>query len=313
MEQEKPSLQQLIEQAILTNSGADAASESRVLRMLADVGGALPVKEMLRRGATESVITMLLLDDETDKRRRPRMKLGVVGGEPCCWLTSQGWNAVGRPSKAECIPTSDSIEHATMPIRLASWLKSHGALLDSRGVEVSVAGPSAGKALSEEIVARAWAFLQKRVGDPGGSVGSLVGGQFCDALLIERWRGERAVEMYAGAWGLAPSLVTQPDLAETLVAVENELSLKSNVPLRNKVDRWESVIEQLGAVRGVVWIVGSRKVADRLRDLGVDDPRRRPGQLLVAANRLGFPGEDLGFTNVAWWPLSLVAEQSPES
>jgi hypothetical protein len=255
------------------------------------------------------VIAELVREHPEDKRRRPKVRLGMVGETPCCWLTSQGWNAVGRPSGREVVPTSDSIDHALLPSRIAQWLRERTDAQQIIGVDVQLAGRHSCKVLSDEIVARAWAHLQRRVGDSDGAVGSLVGGQIPDGVLTERWTGDEATQRYAWAWGMRMEEVTASDLAETLTVIEVELSRKGVEPLRSKVDRWGAVLEQLGAARAVVWFVERRAIADRLRDLGVGDPKRRPGQYLVASSTLGMGGEDLGDVGATWWPQYLESGQ----
>lgn len=301
----EPTLEELIEGARVSGSGGAAAVEARVLQLLSEAGGSLAVEELLRRGAPRTVLAELIREHPDDKRRRPKVRLGMVGETPCCWLTSQGWNAAGRPSGREVVPTSDSIDHALMPSKIAAWLRQRSDAQASIGAEILLAGRSTCKGLSDEIVARAWAHLQRRVGDSGGAVGSLVGGQLADGVLVERWTGERATANYAQAWGIPEGDVSAEDLAETLTVVEVELSRKGVEPLRSKVDRWGAVLEQLGACRAVVWIVDRRAIADRLRDLGVGDQRRRPGQFLVSSAVLGLGGENLGECGATWWPLYL--------
>jgi hypothetical protein len=302
-------LEELIEEARVSGSGGAAAVEARVLHLLSEAGGSLAVEELVRRGAPRTVLAKLLHEHPDDKRRRPKVRLGMVGETPCCWLTSQGWNAAGRPSGREVVPTSDSIDHALMPTKIANWLGQRSDAQETIGAEILLAGRSTCKGLSDEIVARAWAHIQRRVGDSGGAVGSLVGGQLADGVLIERWTGERAAANFAQAWGVSESEVTPEDLAETLTVVEIELSRKGVEPLRSKVDRWGAVVEQLGAVRAVVWVVDKRAIADRLLDLGVGDQRRRPGQFLVSSALMGLGGEDLGPLGATWWPLYLHQAQ----
>jgi hypothetical protein len=96
------------------------------------------------------------------------------------------------------------------------------------------------------------------------------------------------------------------DLAETTYLVKAESSLKANAPLRGKVEQLSAACETLGAARGVLWIVRTRDLARRLRDLGVDDARR-PSHFLVPARDIGLGGEDVGEVRRPWW-LTAVPE-----
>ena len=83
-----------------------------------------------------------------------------------------------------------------------------------------------------------------------------------------------------------------------------ESTIKASAPLRQKVEALEAVCEQLHAARAVLWVVKSRDVARRLRDLGVDDVRR-PSQILVPARDVGLDGEDLGPVRRPWWAVGV--------
>jgi hypothetical protein len=85
------------------------------------------------------------------------------------------------------------------------------------------------------------------------------------------------------------------------------MSAKASDPLRAKVDRCQAACERLHAARAVLWVVRTRSVADRLRDLGVDDPRR-PSQILVPARDVGFSGEDVGPVRRPWWVTRVPAD-----
>jgi hypothetical protein len=85
------------------------------------------------------------------------------------------------------------------------------------------------------------------------------------------------------------------------------LDVKASDPLRSKVDRNQAACEQLHAARAVLWVVNTRAAADRLRDLGVDDPRR-PSQILVPARDVGISGEDLGPVRRPWWVTRVPAD-----
>jgi hypothetical protein len=304
---ESPSrdLDTLIEAARITAKSGTAAQQSAVLHTLAQSeGGLLTLDALLASGAPRDVVASLVDEESSnDKRRKCRARLGIISGTAVVWLTSTGWQAVGRPSGREVNPSSDSVAHAAAPSQLASWLAERSETLAAYGITARVTYGSSVRRFSDEIVARAWARLRSYP-DPEGAVGSLTGGLLPDGLLIESWRGPNAAETYRAAWGLHDE-AHEDDLAETTTLIEVEDSRKSSEPLRSKVDRLTAVTDTLQAARAVVWIVRTREVADRLRDLGVDDPSRRPNHLLVDARVVGLGGEDIGSIRKTWWPIAL--------
>ena len=287
---------------------SDEAAAAAALRLLADNGGALTVAELLRRGVARDTVAALVDEDANgDKRKRVRARLTMVriAGAPevpTVHLTSVGWSATGRPSGREVVPTSDTVEHAMAPYRLAAWLDDRRDATHAVGADVTMTwGPSC-RRFSEEVVARAWARL-RMMNDQSGALGSLTGGLIPDALIVERWTD---ANNYTQAWGKQPA--GADDLAETLVAVEYEHSGKSDEPLRAKVERWDAASEQLGACAAVIWFVNSASVADRLIALGVGDPLRRARQLLVPAAAVGLgSGTSVEASRPEWWPLRLRA------
>jgi len=300
-------LDALVERARLdaATRRSDEAAAAAVLRLLAEADGAMPLDALLRAGARREVVAALVDPDaSTDKRRKQRARLGIVGDVPTVWLTATGWQATGRSSGREVVPTADTITHAMAPARLAAWLATRN--LAAYGVSVRATwGPSC-RRWSEEVSARAWARL-RTAADGSGTVGALTGGLIPDALLVEGWSGPQAAAFYQQAWGVAPE--SQDDLTEVVVAVEVEDSRKAADPLRSKVDRWDAALGDLAAARAVLWVVRTREVADRLRGLGVDDPQRRPWQVLVPGPAVGLGGEDIGPVQRTWWPQLVPAQQ----
>jgi hypothetical protein len=291
---------------------SDHAAEAEVLALLAERGGSLPLADLLAAGAPTEVVARLVDPNASnDKRRKTRARLGVVAEAPVVWLTATGWQATGRSSGREQVPTADSVSHATTPGRVADWLTAQAPAWEDRGVFVRITWGASCRRWSEEVVARAWGRLRS-LGDTEGAVGSLTGGLVPDALLVERWTGQGALELHAGAWGQSVTAVQPEDLAETTVAVEVEDTRKSAEPLRYKVSRWHEATETLGAARAVVWLVRTREVADRLRDLGVDT-EHRPTQLLVPATVFGLDGEALGPVQRPWWAWRVTASLPPST
>ncbi|ADB75272.1 hypothetical protein [Geodermatophilus obscurus] len=132
-----------------------------------------------------------------------------------------------------------------------------------------------------------------------GVIGACTGGVIPDALLYEVLPlGPAGRELHARLRGADDP--DDDDLAESTYAVEFEDTRKADDGLRSKVLRLEAVSDQLRAARAVLWVVRTREVADRLRDLGVDGDRR-PTQVLVPARSVGLDGEDLGPVRRPWW------------
>lgn len=305
-------LDTLVEAARITASTNPDSQASAVLRLLSESGGHAALSELLASGAPREVVAALV-DDQVagDRRRKQRARLGIVGGIAVVWLTSTGWQAVGRSSGREVVPTADTIGHALAPRLLDDWLATRAARLGSENISVRVLTGAACRRWSEEVKARAWSLISSHAGaiDTDGAVGTLTGGYIPDALIIERWMGAHAEEWHSSAWpGSTPS---PDDLAETTVAVEVEDTRKSGEALRSKVERADALINRLHLCRSVLWLVKSRDVRDRLADLGVGTEHRRPGQLLVAASALGLSGDELSPVGSAWWPLRLVPTLEP--
>lgn len=301
-------LDALVESARIAHAqrrSMDAAG-AEVLRLLAEADGALPLDNLLAAGAPRDVLAYLVAEDATDKRRKQRARLGFVGGAPVVWLSATGWQATGRSAGRESIPSADSIAHATAPAAIGRWLQQRAGALATLGITVRTTQGSACRRWSAEVTARAWAAL-RTTGDADGALGSLTGGLIPDGLVMESFPlGEAGAALHARLRGGAP--VDDDDLAETTYTLEVETSVKASDPLRSKVDRNRAACEQLHAARAVLWVVNTRAVADRLRDLGVDDPRR-PSQILVPARDVGLSGEDLGPVRRPWWVTRVPADR----
>lgn len=293
-------LDEILARARVASRTTDEARASEVLRLLGNAGGFLPLDALLAQGAPRSVLARLLDDDGTDKRRRPKARVGFVADSPVVWLTATGWQAVGRPSGREIVPDRMTVQEATTPLLVRSWLR--GLALDSYGVCVEVSTGRACRDFSAEVTARAWSRLRTNA-DADGSVGSLTGGLLPDALLVESWTGDSAASLWAQAWGSEPD---RDDLSETTVLLEVETTDKRE-RLRSKVDRLSAVVTDLRLAQAVVWVVGSVQVRDRLESLGVGDRSRRPEHYLVPAHALGLPGDSFPTPGLPWWPLRVTA------
>ncbi|NHC44625.1 hypothetical protein [Motilibacter aurantiacus] len=299
-----PDLDALVEAARLAHAAQrnDDAAAARVLHMLAEADGSLPVDTLLRQGVPRDLVAHVVAQDPNDKRKKQRARLGIIGDTPVVWLTSTGWQATGRSSGREAVPTSDSVAHATAPSHVGAWLDARQQRLLAHGIRMTVTWGAACRRWSNEVQARAWGTLRLAT-DREGAVGSLTGGLIPDGLILQHLpTNEQGEALYAQLHGERPG--DPDDLAESTFALEIEDNRKSSSGLRHKVDRWEAATLQLHAAKAVLWVVKTREVARRLRDLGVDSTRR-PTQLLVPATALGLPGEDLGHIERPWWPLQV--------
>lgn len=304
-----PDLDALLDAARFADAqrrSTDAAAAA-VLRLLAEADGAMPLNILLGQGAPRDVVAYLAAEDPADKRRRPKIRLGFIADAPVAWLTSQGWAATGRPSGREVAPSADSIAHAAAPAHLARWLTQRSRTLAAEGVTVRCTYGGSCRRWSAEVAARAWAAL-RTTGDGNGAVGSCTGGNVIpDGLVtVGLPSGPTGEALYARLIG---GSADPDDLAETTYALEVESSAKAQSPLRQKVEALEAVCEQLHAARAVLWVVKSRDVARRLRDLGVDDVRR-PSQILVPARDVGLDGEDLGTVRRPWWAVGVPPDSA---
>ena len=295
----------LAKQKELEKHGGEAA-QIEAIRILSNAGGALPLSELLERYGVSKPTIAALVDEELhkDKRRKVRARVGEVSGVPVIWLTASGHQAAGKTRGNEVRPTSDSLAHALAPSRLAKWFKEIDPQLKQSGIDVSISwGPSI-RTLSDQIISLAWARL-KVSADSQGSIGLLTGGVLADCLVITRYSpDEQGVLHFKKHWGIEPA--SQDQLAECVLAVEYQVSLSQGGDplLRSKVDAWSAVIEQLGCVFAVIWIV--EPAAGRvLSNLGVGDDSRRTRQLLVPAPAVGIGSSAFTIPGPRWWPLDV--------
>jgi hypothetical protein len=295
-----PDLDALVEAARIAAAqkrSMDAAA-AEVIRILVEAEGSMPLDDLLAAGAPRDVVAYLVADDVTDRRRKQRAHLGFVGRTAVVWLSTTGWQAGGFSRRAGTAPTAQTLEHAMAPSRLRQWLDQRAASLAAQGIGVRCVHGAACRRWSADLTASAWGALRVSA-DSDGLLGSLTGGLIPDALVIERFpSGDLGRQLHHRLRGSKPA--SDDDLAETTYAVEIEDSRKAAEPLRGKVDRLEAACERLQAAHAVLWIVRTREVADRLRDLGVDSDRR-PTQLLVAGRDVGLGGDDVGGVRRPWY------------
>jgi hypothetical protein len=301
-EVERRSLDAIIQTAKVDSAKKrDGGAVGAVIARLAQApGGFVTVADLRAEGFPDQAIADTVQTDSTDRRSKPRAKLGIVGGIAGLWLTTTGWTAAGFPSRRELSPSAESIEHAEAPRRVEAWLD---AVTAPYPISVDVVTGQPTRDFGERVKSLSWARLQS-VGDTTGTVGVLVGGIYPDALVVERWADS---SYYVGAWGKNPD---HPyDAAEQVCALEIERAVKGE-PLKWKVEKWAAALA-LGACHAVVWVVQSATVAERLAELGVG---REPGQFLVPACAVGLDGDHMPHLLTPpdrWWPLRLPAAGSP--
>jgi hypothetical protein len=144
----------------------------------------------------------------------------------------------------------------------------------------------------------------KTQADSSGALGILTGGLIPDCLLIERRpANDYGSQLFESAWGAKPNDIDE--VAETVIAVEvQNAERQAGDPLRSKVDAWSSAIENLKVASRVLWIV-ERKAAKVLISLGVGDPFRRPGQIIVSSGAVGLGGDTFDVPGSRWWVLGV--------
>lgn len=273
----------------------DGGAVGAVVRRLAEGDGSALVASLRAEGFPDEAIAAAVTTDAADRRRKPRARLGVVGGSVMVWLTTTGWQSAGRTSARERHPSSESQLHAAAPSQLAEWLDAKLARWPHLRITVVTGAPT--RTWGEELKSLAWGRLQG-AGDTTGRFGVLTGGLIPDALLVTRWR---TADDYRAAWGQDPA--APEDAAEETSALETELTRKALGPLRAKVTRWEAALD-LGAAHRVIWLVRSHEVAENLLRLGVGTERSR--QLLVPAAAVGMEGDPMPDVVPTWWPLRVA-------
>src|SRR5690606_41819447 len=108
-----------------------------------------------------------IVDPEASRctRRQLLARLGIVGAVPTVWLTATGWQATGRSSGREVVPTADTITHAMAPARLAAWLATRN--LAAYGVSVRATWRPSCRRRTEEVSARPWPRPRHAADGPG--------------------------------------------------------------------------------------------------------------------------------------------------
>ena len=282
----------------------------RLLQFLADRGGFALAHECRRAGYGDAAILPLLAEPK-DKRQRPKAAAGLVEGEEVVWLLPGGWKAIGAPVKkqVESLPTGEHVKHASAPREFRKWLVDRASVLgeDELSIDVLLSSHTI-NSLSESAKALAWSRIQGGAGDASGGVGALTSGFRPDAVVCERWWNPA---LYAQAYGKTdPPAHLVEEAAEVLWALEIEDSVKSQEPLRAKIERLDAA-RTLGVIHGTIWVTRTTAVARALAQFGIgrDSGAQREGHVAVRSWQVGLgstPGGPLVPGSPSrWWPLLL--------
>jgi len=282
------------------------AAQIAAIRILANAGGALPISELKNRYGVEDQTIAHLCDEQQhkDKRKKVRARVGEIDGEPVCWLTASGQQAAGKSRGQEIRPSSATLWHSLAPSRLSNWLTTKSPYLSTQGVNVGVAWGAPCYEFSKRVESLAWARL-KSFADPSGSLGLLTGGLIPDALVTERRHLTPEGEShFQQAWGGKPKGLDE--LAEMTIAIEfQQADRQAGAPLLHKVSCWSAAIETLQVASRVLGIV-EEDAAKVLASLGVGDPSRREGQLLIPAHEIGMSNKVFQVSSPEWWVSNLA-------
>ena len=263
----------------------------------------------LRSSWPDAILMAGLTAPEDDRRRRPPMRAGLVGGHRMVWLTSGGWTAAGFSNRREHRPAAAQLRHRFAGRSLGRWVRQTVAPhAVQRGVLVSVVEGAELRAYISEQVSSAWSAV-KLGGARGDAAGVLLGGLYPDLLLSESWPAEQAGlrrQVY-------PQLVGRSSDAgpgwdhEVLIAVEVETSAKASGVLSAKVAA-HSAAHELGWFAATVWVTDDAEVATRLRrSLQVPGGGLRPGHLTAHPADCGVTelGTDRVVPTTWGWPALL--------
>jgi hypothetical protein len=277
-------------------SAGDAPLDA--LQLVADVGdGVMLLADLLAAGHSRAVVAALLKQG-SDKRLRPRLALGVVGGHEVVWLRTAGWSILNYPNRREAAPTVRSLRHRlsghnfehAIEQRVAPIARQNDVLLEMvRGVPL--------RDYCKSRVGDAWTTIKTEGPEQTRDAGTVTGGVFPDVLVVENWPRKHILR--AKPQGLVAATRSEreqlwpsvggirTDDADLAVAVEIELSGKAAPLLSAKVRQHDTAM-RMGWWQVVVWVTDSTDVLTRLLRAGIGDPSQHPGHYVMGGSALGF-------------------------
>jgi hypothetical protein len=244
----------------------DQADHDAVAELLAHLGehwdGAAPLDEMQQRWST-AIIEGALDRDPLDKRRGPRLKAGLVDGRRWCWLSTTGWQIVGKSNRREHRPSAGQMRHRFAGINCRRWLESELKPVGERvGILTTVLAGGPLRTFIEEQTSVAWGAV--RIGGPRGEEsGRLLHGPLPDLLLIQSFPEEQA-ELRSRLWPHLVGITSNPGGLfdhELRVAIEIELSEKADIS--GKIQNNQAAAN-LGWFHATLWVTDTPAVATRL-------------------------------------------------
>lgn len=289
---------------------SERSAIARCLELVAELGGGCEVDELLAQGVKKQTVADACQSDPSDKRNKPRLNLGfdAEGGE-LVWLTTTGWAASGHPSRRAKPPSSESLKHQRAHRVIADWYTKKAERYGRNLPRIDTrTDPESIREFSKDVESRAWSAIQSPSTVAAPTMGLLTNGLEPDALMIERWTGvHNAEESWCTLWQVE-ELPDQDLLGETLVALEVELSLKGERPLKNKVNKWENAVA-LGLVQGVIWVTDDGRIAKNLQSLGIGNPSRKPGQYLTPYAAVGGTQDIFMVPEIGkWWAQRVLSD-----
>lgn len=294
-----------VERAVAADPAQDLAQE--LLEQVAATDGLALVDDLLDAGVDPAVLAAALAPGDSDRRRRPRLRGGLLAGVRVCWLTSAGYAAVQMPNRREAPPSASTARHRLAPTNLERFLRQRvEPVARERGhVLLDVLRGKPLRELVEERKGDAWSAVRHGNLSDQAEASSLLGGVFPDVLIVEDW----PLDLSGVRQQVWPTTGARADVAGVFessfaVACEIELHGKAHPLLLHKRRQHTRAMQIGGWWQATLWIVDSNDVLTRLRRAGVGDLREAPGHYVARASDVGLTGgEELDLDGLAqpWW------------
>jgi hypothetical protein len=244
----------------------EQAAHDAVTELLAHLGenwdGAAPLDELRGRWST-AIIEGALDRDPLDKRRGPRLKAGLVDGRRWCWLSTTGWQVIGKANRREHRPSAGQMRHRFASINCRRFIESELKPVGERvGILTTVLAGGPLRTFIEEQTSVAWGAVRLG-GQRGEDSGRLLHGPIPDLLLIQSFPEEQA-ELRARLWPHLIGIANNPGGLfehELRVAIEIELSEKADIS--GKIQNSQTAAA-LGWFHATLWVTDTPAVATRL-------------------------------------------------